>query len=172
MDASTSEAVLRHDFRLSATIMYILSCDWIGKKKKKKPAKFSCTGNRVTLEEGIHRRWKVLTDIRLMTAACSYTKQAARSPMWYTWNVSCIFIVSLCIHCICLRVDVFEINSCLNILLTTSELVSLCILHVNVCFAEHWPDAKWKNLFICRYWKKQTNKQPKSNWNLCSIWFC
>lgn len=69
----------------------------------------------------------------------------------------------LCLYCIFICF--------LNILFITPELVPLCILLDSVCFAEHWPDAKWKNLFICRYWKK-TNKQTKSNWNSCSIWFC
>ena len=70
----------------------IYSLVWLGTEGEN-PAIFSCTGSRVSLEERINRTWKVLTDIRFMTLAWSYAKQAARSPKWYIWNLSCTFAV-------------------------------------------------------------------------------
>ena len=79
----------------------IYSLVWLGTEGEN-PAIFSCTGSRVSLEERINRTWKVLTDIRFMTLAWSYAKQAARSPKWYIWWW----------HDICSTVDVFKISSC------------------------------------------------------------
>ena len=45
-----------------------------------------------------------------------------------------MFLVSLLYDRICLRIDVFKINYCLNIVY---NLVSLCFLLDNICFAEH-----------------------------------
>ena len=51
-NATASEADLRHDFRLSATI-YSLECL---ESEKENSAIFNCTGSRVRFEERIHRR--------------------------------------------------------------------------------------------------------------------
>ena len=95
-----SPSSLRHDFRLSATVMYSLV--WL-ESEGENPAICSCTGRRVRLEERIHRTWKVLLGIRS-------TQQAA-----------CVITDVVLLKCyvydrICLRIDVFKINCCLNIL--------------------------------------------------------
>ena len=49
---------------------------------------------------------------------------------------------------ICLRIDGFKINCCQNILFI---IWFLYVYHsiTLIRFGEHWPDATWRNLFIC-----------------------
>ena len=100
MAVPPSPSSLRHDFRLSATVMYSLV--WL-ESEGENPAICSSTGRRVRLEERIHRTWKVLIGMRS-------TQQAA-----------CVITDVVLLKCslydrICLRIDVFKINCCLNIL--------------------------------------------------------
>ena len=58
-DATVSEADLRHDFRLSATI-YSLECL---ESEGENPEICYCAGSSVRFEERIHRTWNTLTGI-------------------------------------------------------------------------------------------------------------
>ena len=140
--------------RLFCDMTFVYSLVRLGKEGEN-PAIFSCTGSRVSLEERIDRTWKVLTHIRFMTLGWSYTKLAARSPMWYTWNESLLYDI-------CLRVDVSEINSCLNILFICWFL---CVFYP-MTFVLRNTDPTQRD-GICSF-----ANIKKSYWNLCSILRC
>ena len=120
---SRSEADLQHDFRLTATPTYsIMSLESEGEN----PAIFSCIGRCGRLAWGknpSHIKSFNRNSIFNMAPTCSYTKKYTTGRVIFldVVTLKCSFIFAVWSY-------MFVYN-----------VVSLCVVLKNICFAEQWP---------------------------------
>ena len=85
--------------------------------RRRKPSNLYCTGSRVRFEERIHGTWNVLTGSRFITPNRSGIPESTdnRPRDLYRCGSLGMFLVSLLYELKCLRIDLFNINCCLNV---------------------------------------------------------